>query len=109
MLQALQKLDLRGNAIASLPELAVLAGLPSLRDLQLEGGESGNPVCSVPGYRSLSRPGQQSVAFSPMILGTLAMLLAMHPAIVVCSGQECKPGALPCAMGASGRQHGPYM
>jgi hypothetical protein len=65
VLQALQKLDLRGNAIASLPELAVLAGLPSLRDLQLEGGEPGNPVCNVLGYRSLFRPVQPSVAFSP--------------------------------------------
>ena len=51
MLQALQKLDLRGNAIASLPQLAVLAGLPSLRELQLEGAEPGNAVCNVPGYR----------------------------------------------------------
>ena len=50
-LQALRKLDLRGNVIGSLRELAVLAGLPNLRELQLEGESPGNSVCAVPGYR----------------------------------------------------------
>ena len=52
--QALQNLDLRGNVISSLRELAFLASLPSLRELQLAGGEPGNSVCSAPGYRCVS-------------------------------------------------------
>lgn len=48
----LQKLDLRDNLISSLQELAVLAGLPRLQELLLEGGSPGNSICSIPGYRT---------------------------------------------------------
>ena len=37
--------------ISSLRELAFLVGLPSLRELQLAGGEPGNSVCAAAGYR----------------------------------------------------------
>jgi hypothetical protein len=47
-----QKLDLRDNLISSLQELAVLAGLPHLQELLLDGGSPGNSVCGIPGYRT---------------------------------------------------------
>ena len=72
-LQALQKLDLRCNAIGSLRELAVLAGLPNLRDLQLEGGQPGNSVCSVPGYRYRS--------FCRMLISTRDVQAVMQPRV----------------------------
>ena len=46
---ALAKLDLRDNQVASLQELAVLAGCPALRELLLQGGP-GNAACDVPCY-----------------------------------------------------------
>ncbi len=48
----LTRLDLRDNLIGSLQELAVLAGLPSLRELALAGGSPGNSVCAIPSYRA---------------------------------------------------------
>ncbi|BDA41828.1 probable centriolin at N-terminal half [Coccomyxa sp. Obi] len=47
----LQRLDLRDNLIGSLQELAVLAGLPNLRELLLAGGSPGNSICAIPSYR----------------------------------------------------------
>ena len=59
----LQTLDLRDNLISSLQELAVLAGLPNLRELLLAGGSPGNSICAIPSYRVAAAAALPQVQF----------------------------------------------
>lgn len=59
----LHRLDLRHNLIGSLQELAVLAGLPNLRELLLAGGSPGNSICAIPSYRVAAAAALPQVEF----------------------------------------------
>jgi Leucine-rich repeat (LRR) protein len=47
----LNTVDIRSNKLAELRSLAVFAGMPSLRTLNLSGGVSGNPLAGIPGLQ----------------------------------------------------------
>ncbi|CAL8460859.1 g390 [Coccomyxa elongata] len=78
----LHRLDLRDNLISSLQELAVLAGLPNLRELLLAGGSPGNSICAIPSYRVAAAAALPQVEF-----------LDGQPLEAECSSQPTMPAA----------------
>jgi Leucine-rich repeat (LRR) protein len=94
---ALASLDLRGNRLGRLPELAVLAGCPHLRTLLLQsgralcgGGSPGaeaapapNPLCALPGLRAAlaaALPQLRALDGAPLAPERAALPAAAEPA-----------------------------
>lgn len=101
---ALASLDLRGNRLGRLPELAVLAGCPHLRELLLLSGRacSGgsarpapapapNPLCALPGLRAAlaaALPQLRALDGAPLAPERAALPAAAEPAA---SAQVARP------------------